>query len=78
MGCGINTRTMMSSYNANTDINILSLPILYKPINLHNTSITDCSFRPSIMPFVLHALVTSSLDSEKFQFLSHLPNRQAE
>jgi hypothetical protein len=58
MGCGINTRTMMSSYIANTGINILSLPVLYKPINLHNSNITDWNFWPSIMPFVLQALVT--------------------
>lgn len=58
MGCGINTRTMMLSCNANTGTNILSPLTLYKLINLHNCSITDCSFWPSIMPYVLQALVT--------------------
>jgi hypothetical protein len=57
-GCGINTRTMMPIYNANSCTNILSLLILYKPINLHNCNITDCIFWPSIMPYVLRALVT--------------------
>jgi hypothetical protein len=58
MGCGINTTTMMPSYNANTGINILSLLTLYKPTNSHNCNITDCSFWPSVMPCVLQALVT--------------------
>lgn len=75
--CGINTRTMMPIYNANTCTKILSLLILYKPINLHNCNITDCSFWPSIMPYALRALVTF-LKTEKFQFFSHLPNREAE
>jgi len=48
----------MPSYKANTGTKILSLLTLYKPINLHNYNITDCSFRPSVMPYVLQALVT--------------------